>query len=220
MGQLQHFITPRHTSTPRDYSLRNTPNKAELAAKAKQFSYDYWDNTRQTGYGGYIDDGRWQHFAQNLITTYKIESSSSVLDIGCGKGFLLSAFKKKDPTLCLAGLDISKYAIDLAPDDIKSNLIVGNVIDSCTFKKKYDYIFSLNTLHNLKLPDLFKALSNIQNQTKKKSYIVVESYRNEEEKWNLLQWQLTCECFYSPEEWLWIFNKTGYSGDYEFIYFE
>ena len=35
----------------------------------------------------------------------------------------------------------------------------------------------------------------------KDKYICVESYRNEYEKVNLLYWQVTCECFYTPEEW-------------------
>ena len=55
---------------------------------------------------------------------------------------------------------------------------------------------------------------------KKHKYLCVESYRNEEEKANLLYWQVTCEAFCSPKEWEWWFEKTGYSGDHSFIYFE
>ena len=51
-------------------------------------------------------------------------------------------------------------------------------------------------------------------------YLCVESFRNEEEKVNLLYWQLTCRCFFAPEEWQWWFQRTGYAGDYSFIYFE
>ena len=49
---------------------------------------------------------------------------------------------------------------------------------------------------------------------------MVESYRNEREKANLLHWQLTCECFYTPQEWEWLFETFGYTGDHSFIYFE
>jgi protein-L-isoaspartate(D-aspartate) O-methyltransferase len=51
-------------------------------------------------------------------------------------------------------------------------------------------------------------------------YLCVESYRTEEEKVNLLYWQLTCEGFYTPEEWAWWFQKCGYTGEWSFIYFE
>ena len=49
---------------------------------------------------------------------------------------------------------------------------------------------------------------------------VTEAYRNEEEKVNLLYWQLTCRMFCTPEEWQWWFKTTGYTGDHSFIYFE
>ena len=51
-------------------------------------------------------------------------------------------------------------------------------------------------------------------------YVCSEAYRNEEEKVNLLYWQLTCRMFCTPEEWQWWFKSTGYTGDHSFIYFE
>jgi hypothetical protein len=48
----------------------------------------------------------------------------------------------------------------------------------------------------------------------------VEAYRNEEEKANLLYWQVTCEAFCTPEEWESWFKQTSYNGDHLFIYFE
>ena len=54
----------------------------------------------------------------------------------------------------------------------------------------------------------------------KQGYIMLESYRNEKELFNLQCWALTCESFFDKEEWIWIYNHFGYTGDYEFIYFE
>ena len=51
-------------------------------------------------------------------------------------------------------------------------------------------------------------------------YICIESYRNEQEKTNLLYWQVTCEMFCTPAEWDWWFRHVGYTGDHSFIYFE
>ena len=80
-------------------------------------------------------------------------------------------------------------------------------------------VFSINTLHNLKINYLMKALKEIQ-RVGKKHFICTESYRNEKELFNLQCWALTCESFFSKEEWIWILNNSGYTGDYEFIYFE
>ncbi len=52
------------------------------------------------------------------------------------------------------------------------------------------------------------------------SMFMLESYRNEQELFNLQCWALTCESFFDTAEWIWIYKRFGYSGDYEFIYFE
>jgi len=67
---------------------------------------------------------------------------------------------------------------------------------------------------------LYRGLQEIERVGKRNKYIVMDSYRNEQEKVNLLYWQLTCECFFTPAEWEFIFKQAGYTGDYGFIYFE
>ena len=64
------------------------------------------------------------------------------------------------------------------------------------------------------------ALKEMIRVSKNKKYICVESYRNEVEKVDLLYWQVTCETFCTPKEWDWWFLKTGYKGDFSFIFFE
>ena len=84
---------------------------------------------------------------------------------------------------------------------------------------EFDLVISLNTLHNLKIYDLKTALGEID-RVGKNGYIVIEAYRNEKELFNLECWALTCESFFRPDEWIWLFEEFGYNGDYEFIYFE
>ena len=92
--------------------------------------------------------------------------------------------------------------------------------DKFPFKNKnFDLVISINTLHNLKLFDLENSIREIQRVGKKK-YLVVESYRNDKELFNLQCWALTCQSFFNKEEWIWLYKKLKYSGDYEFIYFQ
>ena len=143
-----------------------------------------------------------------------------ILDIGCGKGFILYEFKKLLLNCEVKGLDISSYAIKNAKNEVKNDLIVGNA-NHLPFEKDYfDLVISLNTLHNLYCYDMKKALSEIERVGKSKKYICIESYRNEFEKMNLLYWQVTCECFFTPKEWKWWFDLTDYKGAHSFIYFE
>jgi len=215
------FLDQVHRSTKRDYLSRvNSGDKAANATIAKRFDFDYWDGSRNTGYGGYAYDGRWLSVAKRMAEYYHLKAGDRVLDVGCGKGFLLYEFTRAVPGIEVAGLDISRYALENAKDEVKARLVEGNAASLPYPDKSFDLVVSINTLHNLQLPELESALMEIQRVGRKNRYVLMDGYRNEEEKVNLLYWQLTCECFFTPREWEWIFGKTGYSGDYACIYFD
>jgi ubiquinone/menaquinone biosynthesis C-methylase UbiE len=215
------FISAIHKKTTRDYLARvNEFPKAEAAKVAKQFGREYWDGDRKFGYGGMRYDGRWRVVAENMARHYGIQSGHRILDVGCGKAFLLHDFTEAVPGVEVAGIDISSYAIENAKEEVRPFLHVGNATSLPFPDGSFDLVISLNTLHNLPCYDLDRALREIQRVGRKHRYIVVESYRTEEEKANLLYWQLTCQSFYSPREWEWWFERCGYTGDWSFIYFE
>lgn len=215
------FVTSIHKSTKRDYLGRvNEADKSECSEVAKRFDRDYWDGERKYGYGGYRYDGRWRPAAEKMASHYELKAGDKILDVGCGKGFLLHEFTQTVPGIKPCGIDISEYAIKNAKDEIRPFLHVGKAQDLPFENGSFDLVYSLGTLHNLKIYDLKNAVMNIERVSKGKSYIMVESYRNEREKMNLLYWQLTCECFYSPSEWEWLLREWGYSGDWGYIFFE
>lgn len=220
MGKLLNVITPLHKKTKRDYIGRMMDEKIKCSKIARKYGQDYWDGDRRHGYGGYRYDGRWETVAKELIKIYGLSENAKILDVGCGKGFLLYEFKKFLPNAKIAGFDISKYAIASAKEEIKDNLSVHRAQDKFSFgDKEFDLVISITTLHNLFINELKSALKEIERVGKSK-YIAVESYKDEEELFNLQCWALTCEAFFNPEEWIWLFNEFGYRGDYEFIYFE
>lgn len=215
------FLEQVHTGTKRDYLARVLAgNKAEFATIAKRFDQDYWDGSRNTGYGGYRYDGRWLAVAQRMAAHYHLKPGARILDVGCGKGFLLHEFTRTVPGAQIAGIDVSRYALEHAMDEVKPFLREGNATSLPYPDKSFDLVVSINTLHNLRLPELGQALKEIERVSRGSSYILMDGYRNEQEKVNLLYWQLTCECFFTPEEWEWLFRQCGYTGDYGCIYFE
>ena len=215
------FIEKVHTATSRNYLLRVTEaDKAECAAKAKGFGRDYFDGDRTCGYGGYRYDGRWRPVAQKLIEHYGLKTGDRVLDVGCAKGFLVHDLREALPGLEVEGVDVSAYAIEQAMPTTKDRLRVGNVVSLPFEDGSFDLVLAINVLHNLRLYDLERGLNEIQRVSRRDAYIVNDAYRNEREKVNLMYWQLTCECFFTPQEWEWLFERCGYRGDYGFIYFE
>jgi ubiquinone/menaquinone biosynthesis C-methylase UbiE len=215
------FLSAVHKKTQRDYLGRvNEFPKAEAAKLAKKFDFDYWDGDRKVGYGGYKYDGRWRAVADAMVKHYNLKPGDRVLDVGCGKAFLLYDFTQAVPGIEVCGIDISEYGVNHAKAEVRPFLKVCNATELPFEDNSFDLVFSINTLHNLYCFELDKALREIERVSKGNKYIVVESYRNETEKANLLYWQLTCESFYTPQEWDWWFNHCGYSGDKSFIYFE
>jgi len=220
MGRLLDIVTPLHTRTSRDYLARMKDAKVECMQVARRYDGDYWDGDRRFGYGGFRYDGRWRPVAEKLVQTYNLQQDAAILDVGCGKGFLLYELLQLLPQARICGFDISEYAIANAREEIRDRLFIQRAQDPYPFAdQEFDLVISLTTLHNLHLPELKAALQEME-RVGRKRYLVVEGYRNEQELFNLQCWALTCAAYFTPEEWIWLLAEFGYNGDYEFIYFE
>ena len=218
------FMSVLHKSTQRDYLGRVNDQeypKAKAAELAKKFDFDYWDGDRRICYGGYrYLEGRWEKVAQAMVEYYKLPNNAKILDIGCGKGYLLYEFLQLLPATTVAGFDRSRHALTHAKEEVKPFLSHHLAETAYSYDvDSFDLVVSITTLHNLPIFKLKKALQEIERVGRNK-YIVVESYRNEQELFNLQCWALTCEAFFSTDEWVWLFDEFGYTGDYEFIFFE
>jgi SAM-dependent methyltransferase len=221
LGERIDFTQTLHTSTKRDYIARVVEfDKATTAEVASQFGAEYWDGERQYGYGGYRYDGRWRPIAERMAKHYDLKAGMRVLDVGAGKGFLLYELMQVVPGIEVAGIDVSAYAVANSKEEVRSALTVGDASQLPYADASFDLILTLGTLHNLGLRDLWPAIGEIERVGRGAKYVMVESYRNQREKANLLYWQLTCKSFYSVEDWEWLYRKAGYTGDYGFIFFE
>ena len=145
---------------------------------------------------------------------------AKILDVGCGKAHLLCEFKKILPGAQIHGFDISRHGLADAPEEIRPHLSHRRAQDPFPWEdRQFDLVISLGCFHNLRIMELEKAVKEVERVGKNK-YIMVESYRNELEQFNLECWALTAEAFFDQEAWIWLYKHFGYTGDYEFIYFE
>lgn len=220
MGERLELVTPLHRRSRREYLPRMLDDKVHCMRVAKRYGADYWDGDRRYGYGGYRYDGRWAPVAAALIERYGLTAQSRVLDVGCGKGYLLHELGAALPGITLVGLDISEHALSEAHPAVRHCLSLGDAAQPLPFADdEFDLAVSLGALHNLRLPELHRALGELA-RVARDGYVLVESFRDEQELFNLQCWALTCETFLTPESWEWLYEQAGYRGDREFIYFE
>jgi len=201
----------------RNIEKRKGEKNLEIIKESKMFGEKYWDGPREYGYGGYKYDGRWLPVAKDILEFFRIKDGSKILDIGSGKGFLIHDLLKNNPTLSVKGLEISEYAISNSIADTDKVTIQGDAKKKLPFKDNYfDLVLSINTLHNLKKEELIKCFKEINRilKNKENSYIVVDSYLNEEQKEIFESWVLTAEFYGYPQEWYEVFELGGYMGYY------
>ena len=175
MGKLVNYVTPLHQATRRTYIDRMMDEKVHCMIKAKQYEYDYWDGDRRYGYGGYkYMPGHWKPVAESLIENYKLDNDSSVLDVGCGKAYLLYEMKLILPGLRVVGFDISNHGLSDSRPEIRDNLFIARAQDPYKFNdNEFDLVISLGCLHNLRIFELQIALSEIE-RVGKQGYIMLE----------------------------------------------
>ena len=206
---LEHY--PRSVRNIKTRKLGQIANREV----AKEFGREYFDGTRDEGYGGYHYDGRWVPIAKKIIERYGLKPGSRVLDVGCAKGYLIKDLMDTCPGLDVWGLDISGYAIEHAHPDVQGRIIQGSV-DALPFSENtFDAVISINVVHNLDHERCVRGVQEIAYVAKpEKSYIQIDGYRNDSEKDLFLNWVLTAVTHGTLDFWRELFAKIGYKGDY------
>lgn len=204
-----------YPKTKRNIEERVASKTESDRAIARQFGREFFDGDRNHGYGGFNYMPR---FWQPVIPTFKeywnLSSNSSLLDVGCAKGFMLHDLAELIPGITVKGVDISKYAIENAMPDMRPHVEIANATNLPFKDDSFDVVISINTIHNLEREDCGKALQEIERVSRGKSFITVDAYRNEEEKERMYAWNLTAKTIMSVEEWILFFKEVGYRGDY------
>jgi SAM-dependent methyltransferase len=200
--------------TRRNIEKRAEEKDAALIAISRQFGREYFDGDRKYGYGGYRYDGRWRPVARDMIAHFGLEPGMRVLDVGCGKGFLVKDLMLECPGLEVFGLDISHYALMHCEREVVGRLHLGSA-ESLPFPdSSFDCVISLNTIHNLNRQGAVVAMREIQRLSGGRAFVQVDSYRTPEERDIALSWIITARFHDYPEGWLRVYAEAGYTGDY------
>jgi SAM-dependent methyltransferase len=189
-------------------------NKEENRRVALQFGREYFDGTREQGYGGYRYDGRWIPIAEDIVRHFGLKAGDRVLDIGCGKGFLVKDLMKVCPGLEVFGIDVSEYAVKHCEPEVIGRLHVGDARSLPFPDRSFSAALAINTVHNLERDGCIEALREMERVAPGRGFMQVDAYRNEAERKLFEDWMLTARTYGKPEDWVQILREAGYTGDY------
>lgn len=208
-------LLANYPRTKRDVNARGDEKTEEDRRIARQFGKDFFDGDRRHGYGGFSYQSRfWQAVIPTFQEHFNLKAGSSVLDIGCAKGFMLHDMAELIPGITVKGIDVSEYAIATAMDDVKPHVQVADARKLPFPDKSFDVVISINTIHNLERDDCGKALREIMRVSRGGAFITVDAWRNEEERNRMMAWNLTAKTIMKVEGWEVFFAENGYTGDY------
>jgi SAM-dependent methyltransferase len=208
-------LLAKYPKVTRDLSARLEAKSEEARAIGRRFDFDYFDGDRKHGYGGFTYQSRfWKPVVPDIVSHFNLTSESKVLDVGCAKGFFLHDLQELLPGIDINGIDISSYAIQNAIETVKGKLLVGDARNLEFADNSFDFVMSINTIHNLNREDCAQSLREIQRVSGGRAFITVDAYRDEREKERMEAWNLTALTMMSVEEWKAFFAEVGYNGDY------
>lgn len=208
-------LLAKYPRTKRDTAGRGAAKTEEIRAVARKFGREFFDGDRSYGYGGFSYQPRfWQPVVPAFRDFYDLRSGSTLLDVGCAKGFMLHDFHSLIPGIEVRGVDVSDYAIAHSLPAVKEFMQIADARDLPFADNSFDLVISINTIHNLESDDCVIALKEIERVSRGKSFLTVDAYRNNEEKERMLDWNLTARTVMHVDEWRSFFKDAGYSGDY------
>jgi SAM-dependent methyltransferase len=199
----------------RNLDARSQEKTGEDRAIARLFGKEFFDGDRRVGYGGFTYDPRfWQPVVPTFQKHYGLTGESSLLDVGCAKGFMLKDFTEAIPGMTVAGIDVSDYAIANAVEGMEHFVQVADARDLPFEDDSFDLVVSINTIHNFERDEVVQSLREIQRVSRNYSFVVLDAYRDEEESKRIEAWNLTALTVLSTDGWIELFAEAGYEGDY------
>ena len=155
----ENNLLRRYPRSTRNIQKRSSAQSPENIRIAREYGREYFDGSRDTGYGGYRYDGRWVAIAEDMVAHWRLKPGDRVLDVGCAKGFLVKDLMKVCPGLEMFGLDISEYALLHCEPEVVGRLHLGNCVRMPFPDNSFAAVIAINVVHNLVRPECITAVA-------------------------------------------------------------
>lgn len=169
--------------------------------EGKNMSSDYkieemssFFNKRAEGYDKHMEDTvvSFQEYYKLVAATMECtDKPIEILDLGCGTGLEIEEILKKAPNARITCIDLSVEMLRLLKEKYKDkmnqiNILVDSYVD-CDFENnKYDYVFSVMTMHHFLYEEKLQLYKKINRALKEAGSYVEGDYvvtKYFEKKW-------------------------------------
>ena len=211
MREADWFAGYPEPPQPRIVSPRHRTIHNRIAASYRD--REFYDGARANGYGGMVNDGRWEAIAKNIVNEHG--AYRKVLQVGAHKGFLLYELYKLG--MRVWGTEISRYAGDNAMVTLDHAPFTALPYEDGSF----DLVIAASAVYTLNLPDAIKCLKEIERVKRPggHSFITLAAYEDETDIRGLMllrYWFLLGTTILTKADWIEVMEHAGYSGDYRF----
>lgn len=211
MAEYDAFAGYPEPTTPRLVGprLRTIENRIIASYRDERF----YDGERVNGYGGMLNDGRWEPIAKNIVDHYNLHNSARVLQVNAHKGFLTNELFK---------LGMRTYSQEISEYACKHSIMRHDLSPFTRLPysdKTFDFVIAASAVYTLNLPDAIKCLKEIQRVGNGQSWITLAAYEDDEDIEGLMlmrNWLLLGTTILSKADWLAVMDHAGYTGDHRF----
>ena len=190
-----------------------------MQSSSNQFNEDYFERGISTGLSLYTNY-RWIPeltipMCHDIAKLLEIRDDDTVLDFGCSKGYVVKGFRLLHYNAW--GVDISDYAINHAPEDVRQYLTVIRPGDPLppppNEKMLWNITVAKDVLEHIDYDDLHQAVRGIRDATQR-AYIVVPL--GDGKKYYVPSYELdvTHKIRQPLEWWKSLFETSGFAIDY------
>ena len=203
---------PARSGGERTQKKAAVPAASSFSDDYRAYGYDYFDNPDLgVGYGSYCYDERYAPSAAAMCAHYGLSAGSTVLEIGCAKGFLLAEFQKLG--LVVRGVDMSRYAVENAFPSVRGGLTVGSAAELPFPDRSFDLVVGKEVLPHLPEGVLERALEECMRVAKGTLFFEIQCGRTPEEQAQVMEWDCTHQTVRSPFWWETLLATVNYTGD-------
>ena len=136
---------------------------------AEHYDEEYFASEWRAGDNRYDLESRRRIEANHPALIKEVFAPASVLDVGCGPGFLMHFLGELD--VDVHGIDFSPSSLELAPEPVRDRITIGDVTTPLVPERSHDLVVCREVLEHLTVVQVHKTVGQICRASARFAYV-------------------------------------------------